>query len=181
MVAENYLSLWLEFNQQITSFNNELKRQAEDSPVTLIYRSASGIGPVTAATLAVELGDMSQFKNEKALFSYTGLTPTEYSSGEQRRLGCISRQGNTRLRRVLIECAWVAIRKDKKLADDYKRISARRGKKRAIVAVARKLIGRIRAAVRRGELYKPGHSLICLLYTSPSPRDATLSRMPSSA
>lgn len=159
VVSQSYLALWMNLNEQIKIFDEEMKHQGKDCPLIKLYRSASGIGPVTASTLAVELGDMSQFRNEKALFSYTGLTPTEYSSGEQRRLGCISRQGNTRLRRVLIECAWVAIRKDRKLAEDYMRISARRGKKRAIVAVARKLIGRIRAAARKGELYQPGHPL----------------------
>ncbi|MDQ3230980.1 MAG: IS110 family transposase, partial [Pseudobdellovibrionaceae bacterium] len=56
---------------------------------------------VGAAVLAAELGDMSRFANEKGLFRYTGLTPTESSSGETVRRGHISRQGAGRLRGLL--------------------------------------------------------------------------------
>lgn len=154
-----YLDIWDTLDIQIKKLDQELEQQAANDPLEATYRSCCGIGVVTARTLANELGDMSQFRNEKALFSYTGLTPAEYSSGEHRRLGHISRQGNARLRRVLIECAWSAIKKDRKLHDDFIRISNRAGKKRAIVAIARKLIGRVRATIRKGELYEPGHAI----------------------
>ena len=97
---------------------------------------------------------MSQFKNERELFSYTGLTPSEYSSGEKIRRGKISKQGNSRLRHVLVEAAWRGIKKDKVLAEFFEKLYPRTGKKRAIVAVARKLIGRIRAAFRLGVSYQ---------------------------
>ena len=99
---------------------------------------------------------MIQFKNERQLFSYTGLTPSEYSSGESIRRGHISRQGNSRVRAILVEIAWRAIKKDKALAKFFERLYPRTGKKRAIVAVARKLIGRIRAAFRQGQSYLIG-------------------------
>jgi hypothetical protein len=57
------------------------------------------------------------------------------------------------VRSILIEVAWRAIEKDASLARVYERIKIRRGSKRAIVAVARKLIGRIRAAFRHQVLY----------------------------
>jgi transposase len=91
---------------------------------------------------------MHQSPNERALFSFTGLTPSEASRGDARRIGHISRQGAGRLRYVLIESAWVAIRKDPEFAATFERIALRAGKKRAIVAIARKLVGRIRAVIR---------------------------------
>ena len=97
---------------------------------------------------------MSQFENERQLFSYTGLTPSEHSSGEAIRRGHITRQGNTRVRCVLCEAAWIAIRKDQSLKDFFDNLYPRAGKKKAIVAVARKLIGRIRAAFRQQKLYQ---------------------------
>ena len=97
---------------------------------------------------------MSQFKNERQLFSYTGLTPSEYSSGERVHKGHITRQGNSRVRGILIEVAWRAIETDQALADFFKGLFPRTGKTKAIVAVARKLIGRIRAAFRKGETYQ---------------------------
>ena len=84
----------------------------------------------------------------------------EYSSGENIRKGHITRQGNSRVRAILIEVAWRAIKKDKVLAAFFDRLYPRTGKKRAIVAVARKLIGRIRAAFEHGETY-------CLGYQAP--------------
>jgi len=103
--------------------------------------------------LANELGDMSQFRNEKQLFSYTGLTPSEFSSGEHVRQGHISRQGRSVLRNILIEAAWVGIGKDPSLRAVYDRISHRRGGKRAIVGVARRLVGRTRSCLLNGKLY----------------------------
>ncbi len=121
-----------------------------------VYKSVPGIGLVGAAVLATELGDMSRFANEKGLFRYTGLTPTESSSGDSVRRGHISRQGAGRLRGLLVEAAWRAISKDIALGEIFNRIAATRGKKRAIVAIARRLIGRIRACFRTGTMYTVG-------------------------
>lgn len=118
------------------------------------YQSVPGVGFISARVLSNELGDLSQFANERQLFSYTGLTPAEYSSGETTRRGSITKQSNTHLRSILIEIAWRAIGKDPSLAAFFERIKLRGGSKRAIVAVARKLIGRIRAAFRQQVPYR---------------------------
>jgi len=86
-----------------------------------------------------------------------GLTPSEYSTGDNVRRGHISRQGSARLRHILVEAAWRAVRKDSALREDYNRIGARQGKKRAIVAIARKLVGRARAVFRTNKEYKLGY------------------------
>lgn len=146
---------WNGMNGKIKELEILLGEQAEkDESVELIYRSVKGIGKTAARILANELGDMSQFSSERNLFSYTGLTPSEHSSGEHTRKGHISRQGKPVLRCTLVQCAWVAIRYDEGLKQVFQRISKRAGSKRAIVAVARKLIGRIRACFRTGELYR---------------------------
>jgi hypothetical protein len=104
--------------------------------------------------LANELGDLQQFKNERRLSSYIGLTPSEYSSGEHSRQGHITKQGKPILRKVLVQAGWAAIRCDKELQSVFERIAAKSGSKRAIVAVVRRLIGRIRACFRLGKLYE---------------------------
>ncbi len=146
--------IWEFVNDEIKSLEKEMGVQAKADKNEEVYRSVPGIGPIGSRTLSNELGDMSQFHNERTIFSHTGLTPSEFSSGPNRRQGHITRQGSARLRWILIEAAWRAIRDDKKLAEDFERISLRRGKKRAIVAVARKLIGRIRACFRKGQTYE---------------------------
>lgn len=148
-------NIWLYLQSQIKELEKELKKQAEnESHIELIYQSVPGIGEVSARVLANELGDMLQFKNEKSLFSFVGLTPVEYSSGENIRQGNISRQGNSRLRKILVECAWTTISKDPEMEESFNRIAAKRGKKRAIVAIARRLIGKIRACFKDKSPYK---------------------------
>ena len=97
---------------------------------------------------------MKRFTNEKKLFSYLGLTPTEYSSGGKIRQGHISHQGRAVLRQIFVESAWVAIKKDPSLMEVYQRLSKKKGGKRAIVAVARRLAGRLRSCVNNNRLYR---------------------------
>ena len=149
-----YWQIWKSIDAEIKIIEQELKKQAKSDPNEEVYRSAPGVGPVSARVLSNELGDMSQFANERQLFSYTGLTPSEHSSGDNIRRGHITRQGNRRVRRVLCESAWTAIKKDKELREFFERLYPKTGKKKAIVAVARKLVGRIRAAFRQKTIYQ---------------------------
>lgn len=97
---------------------------------------------------------MSQFKNERALYSYLGLTPTERSSGDKEIKGHISRQGSSRIRGVLVEAAWVAIKTDQYWKEEYQRRVFKLGGQKAIVAIARRLIGVARALAKSNTLYK---------------------------
>jgi transposase len=145
---------WQQISEHIKEINRQLTEQAKEDPLEAVYRSFPGVGRLISRILSVKLGNMSQFPNERALFSFTGLTPSEYSSGGHVRRGHISRQGNPRLRHMLVEAAWKAVRKDPVIQEYYLKLSARIGKTKAIVAVARKLVGRIRAAMRKHEQYR---------------------------
>jgi transposase len=148
------LEVWKTLHGQVKMLDRKLAEQAKSDHLERVYRQIPGIGRLGSRILANELGDMSQFRNERALFSYTGLTPSEYTSDENKRLGHITREGNSRLRHTLVESAWAAIRKDPSLAEAYHRIALRAGGKRAIVAIARKLVGRARALFRTKEKYR---------------------------
>ncbi len=156
--AQSYAEQWLAITAKIKEIDKKLVEQANsENKLDSIYQSVPGIGPLSARILANELGDMKQFSNEKKLFSYTGLTPREYSSGDKKRLGSISRQGKSVLRKILVEAAWVAIKKDKNLENIFEAIAKRAGAKRSIIGIARRLIGRIRACVKKEEAYKFGN------------------------
>jgi transposase len=159
IAIQAYWNIWKNLDQEIKTIEDELKNQAQEDINEATYRSVPGVGALSSRILSNELGNMSQFKNERQLFSYTGLTPSEYSSGENIRKGHISRQGNSRIRGILIEIAWRAIGKDPALRQFFERLFPRTGKKKAIVAVARKLIGQIRALFRKGEMYQLGYAL----------------------
>lgn len=154
---ECLLEHWKFLVLQIKKVDQQIKEQAKKDPLDKLYRSVAGIGPLIARVLSNELGDMSQFPNVRALYCFTGLTPGEYSSGDKVYRGRISRQGSARLRYVLVEAAWKAIRADPEMREFFNRIAARGGKKRAIVACARKLIGKARAVIRDNTLYEVKH------------------------
>jgi transposase len=148
---------WQFATRQLIDIRRLLREQARAQPrLEGVYRSVPGVGEVAARVLATELGDLTRFANERALFSYTGLTPSEHSSGTSIRRGPISRQGSSRVRHVLIEIAWRAVSRDAARHEIFERIAATRGKKRAIVAIARRLVGRMRACFRQGTRYAVG-------------------------
>ena len=153
--VNQYAEQWRQVTERMKEIESRLEVQAEEEKgLQIIYESAPGIGPIHARQLSNELGNMVQFKNEKQLFSFTGLTPSEHSSGEHTRQGHITRQGNSVLRKIFIEAAWIAIMKDPSLKEIFNRLSSNRGKKRAIIGIARRLAGRIRSCVLTGALYE---------------------------
>lgn len=149
-----HVSIWRSLNKDIREIDVFQSKRLESNNLYKIYRSIPGYGLQTASMLLTELGDMSQFRNERGLFSFLGLTPTERSSGEKEIKGHISRQGSSRLRGVLVEAAWGAVRKDQYWRDQYQKRAARIGGKRAIVSIARRLVGVARALSRKGQLYQ---------------------------
>lgn len=145
---------WIYFSQEIVEIDKKLQLLTPyEQNLFTAYRKITGFGEKIAKILIHELGNTMQFSNEEKLFSFCGLTPSEHSSGEHKRLGHITRQGNPILRKVLVQAAWVAIRKDSYFSEYYNKLSARKGSCRAIIAVARKLIGRARCAIKKKELY----------------------------
>lgn len=149
-----YLDNWKIHSNQIDKLASKIKKQSEQSIIDKYYLSVPGIGVLTARTLAVELGDMGRFGNAKHLYSYIGLTPSEFSSGERRRLGRISREGKPSIRAMLIQAAWKAIKEDEYLLKVYMGLKNKKGGKRAIVAVARRLAGIARRCVKDKKMYQ---------------------------
>lgn len=116
--------------------------------------SLPGIGLMTGMTILLELSDMTRFRRTDELAAYVGLTPSQYSSGERVRLGRITRVGKHYLRGLLIEASWIAIQRDPDLQEVYRRMVPRSGSKRAIVAVARRLLLRCRRVLLDGRPYQ---------------------------
>ena len=125
-------------------------RQREDAALLMTH---PGIGPNTALAFVLAVGPVSRFAYSKKIVSYFGLNPSEESTGGRRRLGAISKQGNTMVRWLLIETAHLAVRQDLELRQDYQRLKFRRGHAVAKVAIARKLAVRIYWMLRSGAAY----------------------------
>ncbi len=118
-----------------------------------LLTSLPGVGWITAAHSVARLGDWREITNVRQIAGFLGLVSSEHSTGDHENRGSITRSGDSRLRNKLIQCAWIAIRKDPELRDFYRRIYQRQPKKvaarKAIVAVARKLTTRMYAVLKQ--------------------------------
>ena len=136
-------------------------------PVVRALMTLRGLDLIAATTLVAELGDLRRFPRPRELMGYTGLVPSEYTSGTRRRLGAITKTGNGHARRVLVEAAWnyrfparisrglqvrqehqspeiraLAWRAQLRLCHRYRRLSARGMQHNKLcVAIARELLG----------------------------------------
>jgi transposase len=75
-------------------------------PVVEAIQALRGVELTSAIIVVTELGDLTRFDTPRQLMSYLGLTPSEYSTGERRRQGGITKAGNSHARRALVEGAW---------------------------------------------------------------------------
>jgi transposase len=98
-----------EHTERLQRLEHELHEQVHTwrlQPVIEALQALRGVQFTVAVTIVAELGALTRFDNPRQLMSYLGLTPSEYSSGERRRQGAITKTGNTHARRALIEGAW---------------------------------------------------------------------------
>lgn len=109
----------------------------------------TGLGALTSQVLDREIGDWSRFKNRRHVASYTGLVPSEDSSGERRHRGAITKHGNPRVRHLLIEASWrmqqfqpdyKAVKSRRAALDTAKRKGDKAGRKKLCVGLARQFI-----------------------------------------
>jgi transposase len=99
-----------------------------------------GIGLITGLVILSAIGDISRFPSPKKLVGYAGLGAKVHASGQAYRTGSITKQGRKELRHTMVEAAWVAVRFDKHWQAQFDRLAIRIGRKKAIVAIARKLL-----------------------------------------
>jgi transposase len=92
--------------ERLTEALRELSESWRMKPLVKALMCLRGINFITAVTFVAEIGDLTRFAHPRALMSYLGLVPSEYSSGASRRQGAITRCGNKHARRLLIEAAW---------------------------------------------------------------------------
>ena len=169
IVFQEYVRAVNEHTERLQRLAHELREQVHTwrlQPVVEALQALRGVQFTVAVTIVAELGDLTRFDNPRQLMSYLGLTPSEYSSGERRRQGSITKTGNTHARHALVEGAWayrypakvsrhLQLRLEKlpkavqdiswkaqvRLCKRYRKLSAR-GKhaNQVVVAVARELI-----------------------------------------
>jgi transposase len=141
-------------NPTIAELTHAIELEAEKCPQAQRLMTHPGVGALTAIAFVLIIGEAERFDCGKQIASYLGLVPEEDSSGERRRLGHISKQGNSLLRFLLVEAAQVTVRSDARWRNQYFHLAKRRGRKIAKVAMARRLAIRLYWMWRRGWNYE---------------------------
>src|SRR5215471_4561428 len=150
---DTLLEMLKELEAKIRPLDQAVAEQAQDCAAARLLSTHPGVGPVIALATVLTLGEVNRFPNSRSWVSYLGLNPSEESSGQRRRLGSISKQGNPFLRYLLVEGASSAAKGDKSLARMYARLKAKKHHGVAKVAVARKLAVRLYWMARTEKSY----------------------------
>jgi transposase len=146
--------------QRLANLNRDIRRLATQPPYAdkvRLLTTIAGIGTITAMIFLTELGDIIvRFNNLDKLAAFVGLVPGENSSGAEDDITYthITARSHHYLRAILIEAAWVAVRKDPALAQCYYKLTKRMVGQKAIIHIARKLLNRIRYVLKNNQEYK---------------------------
>src|SRR5260370_27484054 len=140
-------------NQEIAGADERLAAVAAADPVVRRLQTAPGVGPVTAVAVVATLDDVTRVASAHHVAAYLGLTPREYSSGEQQHRGRISKTGSPRMRALLVEAAWRGLRSDDPAATPLRagaeRSAPRRRERGGALPVGAAPAGLLRSPVAR--------------------------------
>lgn len=149
-------------NERIKGLDREIEQVSQESyPETTVLRQVPGVGPITGLMFVLAIADPERFKRNRSVGAYVGLVPKQDQSGESDPQLRIAKTGNPYLRRLLVTAAHYILGPfgpDTDLRRCGLRIAERggkRAKKRAVVAVARKLSVLLLTLLKTGEEYEP--------------------------
>jgi transposase len=121
-------------------------------------RTVPGVGPITALTWALEIGDVARFRSTKQAISYCGLCGDEKSSADKVLRTPLSKQRNKHIQRVLVEAAKLAPKQSHELALVYEKEKPKGNANRATLAVARKMVVYLLAVDRQQRAFIPSEN-----------------------
>lgn len=150
--VERHHALWSCAQAQVAALDASLEEQSLASFATPIRRlqTIPAVGPIVAATAVAVLSDVGRFPSARHAASYAGLVPSTYQSGERDVHGRITKRGSGELRAMLCQAAHHAARSSHPLHPYFVRLSAKRGYKVAVMAVAHRLCRIMFAMLRKG-------------------------------
>ena len=152
---QDLLILLDRLSPRIAELTQAIEQEVEQCPAAKRLMTHPGVGPLTALAFVLIIGKVERFQCGKQIACYLGLVPVEESSGERRRLGHITKQGNSLLRFLLVEAAQVTVRSIPEWRSKYFHLAMRRGRKIAKIAMARRLAVSLYWMWRKGRDYEP--------------------------
>jgi len=159
-VVDQLLTTWTRQLEQIRQIERRLREFASEAGIAETeareaLASIPGVGVLTVDIILSEIGDIHRFRSANEVVAYAGLAPgRRESAGKAKELG-ITKDGSRLLRWAMVEAAWRLVRHTSRWRNVYDQLQKRRGKKKAIVAIARRLVTIVVAVWRKGEKYRP--------------------------
>jgi transposase len=146
--------------QELTQQLKEFARQAApaEAEARTLLRSIPGVGAITTEVVLSELADPKRFRSAKCVVAYAGLAPGQRESAGKRKDLHIERTGSKLLRWILVEAAWQLVRRTGRWRVTFERLAARIGRKKAIVAIARRLLGVMLALLKSAQPYQHAYA-----------------------
>ena len=154
--VSTYVKLIDEFNLQIEEQDRAVQEFVRRDGRARWLMTIPGIGAYSAMLLLAEIGEIRRFANKRGLSNYAGLVPWVRESADKRRSGGITRVGSPWLRWIMVEAAQRAVRTSPVVAAYFQRLSRRKHRNVAMVAVARKLLVAVWALLQHGECFEAG-------------------------
>jgi len=145
--------------KELLSISNGIRKMMREQRYKTNYyllRTIPGIGPLTAASILVEIGDIKRFDTFCHLNSFIGLLPMEHSSGQSENKMSLTVRKHRQLRSDLVESAWTAKRTDPAMALYFDQQIKRKDSKVVIIKIARKLLNRVRYVLLNQQPYEYG-------------------------
>jgi transposase len=141
--------------KKIEKVEDDIERTCPKKEDVTLLKTITGVGAVISNSLVAEICDIERFSSPENLFSYAGIISSVHQSGEKCWTGPITKQGNARIRYLMVEAAYSHVRnaKDSQLTRYYEKKKAEKGTKKAIVATARKLLGIIYHMLKKREAF----------------------------
>ena len=155
--------LWREYDfhlQQIKEAEKALRTFAEKAPkleaqARDLLHTIPGVGVVTVEAFLSEVGDVRRFRSQKKVAAYAGLSPGQRESEGKTKELSITHRGSMVLRWALNQASWQLVQRDLRWRTIFEGIAKRRGKKKAIVAISRRLLCVMVSMVQHGQAYRP--------------------------
>jgi len=140
-VLISYINLIEQYDFEVKKLDIRIKEIALKNHQAILLTSIYGVAEIRAMEMITEIGDINRFESAKKFCSYAGLIPGIKQSGTTVRFGRLVKQCNRSLKNVFIQASWNLIRpkENNKFREFYLRLSKKKGKQKAICAVARKL------------------------------------------
>lgn len=147
------------YHGQLDAWAVQMKQfEAKAAPVEAearkLLQTIPGVGPVTTEVVLSELADPKRFRSAKCAVSYAGLAPGHRESAGKRKDLHIERTGSKLLRWALVESAWQFVRHTARWRSTFEQLSYRIGRKKAITAIARRLLTVMMAILKNGQPYQ---------------------------